>query len=98
MLERQFRTRLLARLTHEFPGCTIITNDPSRSQGIPDLLVLYGTQWAMLELKRSLNAPVRPNQEYYVEHFDAISFARFICPETEEEVISALQRAFGVGR
>ena len=51
-------------------------------------------QDATLEVKRSANAEKRPNQEYYVELMDGMSFSRFICPENKEEVLDALQSAF----
>lgn len=69
-------------------------NDASYIQGIPDLIVLYKNKWATLECKRSATASKRPNQEYYVERMDEMSFSRFICPENKEEVLDDLERAF----
>jgi hypothetical protein len=48
----------------------------------------------MLEVKASADAPEQPNQEYYVNSLDAMSFAAFIYPENEEEVLDDLQSAF----
>lgn len=96
--ETLYQRDLVNRIEQMFPGCVILRNDPSRIQGIPDILILYGPYWAMLEVKRSLNEIVQPNQEYYVENFHAMSYASFICPETEEQVLNDLQFAFGVGR
>lgn len=69
-------------------------NDAAYRQGILDLTVLYGDKWATLEVKRSADAPVRPNQDYYVQQLSEMSFAAYIYPENEKEVLNALQKAF----
>ena len=94
MLENRFKTRLVTELEGMFPGCIIIHMDPNEIQGIPDLLILYEDKWAALEGKKSANAPARPNQPYYVDLMDRMSFARFIYPENKEEVLYELQQAF----
>lgn len=93
-LERDFQSKLIKRLKDEFEGCVVLKNDSSYIQGIPDLLVLFNDKWAMLECKRSSSASHRPNQEYYVDLLDEMSFSRFICPENEEEVLHELEQAF----
>lgn len=93
-LERDFQSKLIKRLKDEFEGCVVLKNDSSYIQGIPDLLVLFDDKWAMLECKRSSSASHRPNQEYYVDLLDKMSFSRFICPENEEEVLHELEQAF----
>lgn len=77
-----------------FPGCIVIKNDPEYIQGIPDLTVLYQDKWATLECKKDSRAKKRPNQEYYVEQMNNMSFSRFICPENKEEVLNELQQSF----
>lgn len=96
--EAAFKTKLLSKLEELFPGSFIIVNDPSVTQGLPDLLILYGCSWAMLELKRSENAPARPNQPYYIQMFGEMSYAAFIYPENEEQILSDLQYALGAQR
>lgn len=98
MLENRFKTRLVNELEAMFPGCIIIHMDPNEIQGIPDLLILYEDKWAALEGKKSADAPARPNQPYYVDLMDRMSFARFIYPENKEEVLYELQQAFGPRR
>jgi hypothetical protein len=93
VLERHYQPILIKRLRREFPGCVIIKNDTDYMQGIPDLTLLWGKKWAMLEVKASADAPEQPNQEFYVRELNAMSFAAFIYPENEEEVIGELQRA-----
>ena len=93
--ESQFQAKLKKKLQAMFPGCIVMKNDPTYIQGIPDLTVLWKDKWALLECKRESEARKRPNQEYYVDLAKRWSFAAFICPENEEEVLHDLQRAFG---
>lgn len=96
--EATYQAQLIKKLKRLFPGCYIATNDPRLRQGVPDLLILVGSQWAMLEVKASSDSPNQPNQEFYVGKFDGMSFAAFICPENEEEVLRDLQSTFGALR
>ena len=91
-LERDFQAKLIKELKQIFRGCIVMKNDSSYIQGIPDLLILYGDRWAALECKKSATASHRPNQEYYVELMDEMSFASFIYPENKEEVLYELQQ------
>ena len=97
-LERAFQARLIKELKEIFEGCVVLKNDSSYIQGIPDLLILYKDRWAMLECKKSSSAKKRPNQEYYVDLMDKMSFSRFICPENKEEVLHELQQTFESSR
>lgn len=91
-LESGFQDRLIKNLKDRFPGCMVFKMD--QVQGIPDLLILYRDRWATLECKRSADAKRQPNQEYYVEKMDEMSFSRFICPENKEEVLDELHYIF----
>lgn len=94
MLENKFKTELTKELSEMFPGCIIIHMDPTDIQGIPDLLILYKDKWASLEGKKEKNSPLRPNQKYYVDLMNDMSFSRFIYPENKQEVLYELQQAF----
>lgn len=94
MTEAMYQAKLIRKLKRVFPGCVVLKNDPQYQQGILDLTLLWGWFWAMLEVKASPSSPERPNQRYFVEQLDHMSFAAFICPENEEEVLLALQEAF----
>lgn len=95
-LESRFQAKLIRELKDLFPGCMVFKMDASYIQGIPDLLILYEDQWAMLEVKRSEKdrQDPQPNQEYYVDLLDDMSFASFIFPENKEEVLHDLELAF----
>ena len=94
MVERDFQAKLIKEIKDIFDGCIVMKNDSSYIQGIPDLLVLYKNRWASLEVKKNARASRRPNQEYYVERMDNMSFSRFICPENKDEVIHDLHLYF----
>ena len=92
--ENKFQSALIKELKVIFHGCLVLKNDSSYCQGIPDLLVLYEDRWAMLECKRSSSATHRPNQDYYIQKLDNMSYASFISPENKEEVLDELQQTF----
>ena len=90
--ESVFQNRLIEKLKKELPGCIVMKNDSGYIQGIPDLTVIYKDKWATLECKRSKNESHQPNQDYYVELMNNMSFSRFIYPENREEVLEELRR------
>lgn len=94
MLENKFQSKLIKELKKEFPGCMVLKNDPTYIQGVPDLLVLYKDRWAGLEVKRSATAKHQPNQDYYVNKMNEMSFSSFIYPENKETVLSELRDSF----
>ena len=91
-LESGFQDRLVKELKSIFPGCMIFKMD--QIQGIPDLLVLYKDKWFSLECKKGVGAKHQPNQEYYVDLMNKMSFSRFIYPENKQEVLDELRKAF----
>ena len=72
----------------------VLKNDANYKQGIPDLLVLSGKSWAMLECKRSADESHQPNQDYYVDLLGKMSYSSFIYPENKEDVLNDLSKAF----
>lgn len=97
-LERDFQADLIVRLEAMFPGCFVLKLDTRYQQGIPDLLILYFDRWAVLECKKGPRAKRQPNQPWYIETMNQMSFAAFISPDNEEDVLHALQQTFGFGR
>lgn len=94
MTENQYQAKIIRRLKEIFPGCEVIKTDASYQQGLPDLLILWENFWAVLEVKAAANSSIQPNQDHYIEKLSAMSFAAYIYPENEEEVLIALQQAF----
>jgi len=100
-LERDFQARLIKRIERMFPDCVVLKNDTGYKQGIPDLTILYGNRWAILECKRkrpTKESDYEPNQEWYIEKLDHMSFSACIYPENMEEVLDDLQSAFAPRR
>lgn len=91
--ESDFQGRLIKKIKEKLPGCMVLKNDPTYIQGIPDLLILHNDKWAALECKKSDQAKVRPNQPYYINKMNNMSYASFIYPENEEEVLNEVQSA-----
>jgi hypothetical protein len=98
MLEREFQSRLIKEIKQRFPGSMVLKNDPTYIQGIPDLLVLYKDHRAALECKMCKTASTRPNQQYYVNKMNEMSYAAIVYPENKEEILDGIQKSFESGR
>ena len=94
MKESNFQSNLKKELKKKFPNCIITKLDSSDIQGIPDLLILYNNKWATLENKKNSKSNKQPNQEYYVNKMNEMSFSRFIYPENKDEVVNELNNFF----
>lgn len=94
MQESDFQRNLKKDIKKMFPDAVVMKTDPRQIQGMPDLLILYKNKWACLECKRSTDAHRQQHQDYYVNKYDEMSFARFISPENKKEVLDELQQAF----
>ena len=97
--ENRFQSELIKEIKHDIPGCFVLKNDGSNTpQGFPDLLILYKDKWGSLECKKTSDASKRPNQEYYVDTLNKMSYSSFISPENKEEVLDELFTTFGLDR
>ena len=90
MRESKFQAKLIKDIKERLPDCIVLKNDPTYLQGIPDLTIFNNDKWATLEVKKSANASHQPNQDYYVELMDRMSFSRFVYPENRDAVFSDL--------
>lgn len=93
-LESKFQKELMDEIRKQYPGCVILKNDSSYIQGFPDWTILYKNKWAVLEAKRSRTADKQPNQPYYVDKLNSMSYSRFVYPENKDEVLQELQQIF----
>lgn len=91
-LESGIQDDIVDELRSLFPGAII--GKIELFQGCPDLLILYRDKWATLETKRGTQSAHQPNQDYYVNLMNEMSFSRFINKENKEEVLRDLQKAF----
>ena len=96
--ESDFQKELKDEIKLRFPGSIITKLDSGDTQGIPDLLVLYKDRWAALECKKSKDEPHRPNQDYYVDKLNNMSFSAFIFPENKEEVLNEMEQSLQSSR
>lgn len=92
--EADFQLSLRKEIEEKFPGSIVIKGNSQSVQGIPDWIVVYKDKYAFLECKKSENEKHQPNQDYYVDLLNEMSYASFVYPENKEEVLDALQRTF----
>lgn len=92
--ESKFQKELMDEIRRRYPGCVILKNDSSYAQGFPDWTILYKDKWVVLETKKEKGASKRPNQEYYVNKLNSMSYSKFVYPENKEQVLDELRRIF----
>ena len=94
-LESKFQKELIDEIKERYPGCVVLKNDSGYIQGIPDWTILYKDKWAVLEAKREEKASHQPNQDYYVDKLNDMSYSSFIYPENKDQVLKQLSKVFG---
>lgn len=92
-LERDFQAQLIKDIKALLPGAIVWKNDTSYQQGIPDLTIFYGDRWAVLECKAHARARRQPNQPWYIQTMNGMSYAAFIHPGNKEEILNEIQQA-----
>lgn len=95
--ESILQSSIIKELERQYPGAVVLKTDPSYIQGFPDLLFLYSNFWAALEVKMATASARRPNQKYWVNRLDLLSFSRFIYPSNLGKVFDELEEALGWG-
>lgn len=98
MVEREFQKLLIKELKERYPNCLVLKTDPRYIQGIPDLIILFDDKWATLEVKKDRRSNIQPNQVYYVDKLDSMSFSAFIYPDNKEEVLNDMERTLRLKR
>ena len=93
-LESRFQKELIDEIKERYPGCIALKNDPGYIQGFPDWTVLYEDKWATLEVKKERGAHKQPNQDYYVDRLNKMSFSRLVFPENKDEVLEEMDILF----
>jgi hypothetical protein len=91
--ESALQSAIIKELEREYPGAVVLKTDPSYIQGFPDLLFLQKSFWAALEVKRTKTSARQPNQEYWVNKLDLLSFSKFIYPTNMDRVFDELNAA-----
>lgn len=88
--ESQFQHKVVKEIQQRYPDAIVMKLDANYKQGIPDFLILNRNRWATLEFKKSEDARHRPNQDWYVDRMNNMSFSRFIFPENKDQVLREL--------
>ena len=94
MKESVFQKKLKKDIFMRFPDSIIFKTDSKQMQGVPDLLILNGNHWCMLEVKNNPKAKHQSNQDLRVDQFNKMSYAAFIYPENEEAILNDMERLF----
>ena len=88
--------KLKKKIKKAVPGSVVLKNSPNDILGIPDLTVLGPNgKYAILECKRASDSNIQALQDYYVEKFNKSSYATFVSPANQKEVIEDLKRILG---
>lgn len=93
-LESKFQKDFIDEVKARYPGCIALKNDSGYIQGIPDWTILYKDKWAVLEMKKERGASKQPNQEYYVDKLNNMSYSNFVYPENRDDVFADLDILF----
>jgi len=93
--ESRFQHEVIRELEERLPGCVVMKNATGLKDGFPDITVYHGSYWAMLECKRSEGESHRPNQDWWVDHLNEMSFASFIYPENRQVVMQKVVNYLG---
>ena len=90
MLERDFQPHVIRAIKLTLSDAIVLKNDSSYQQGVPDLIVLYKDKWATLEVKRTLKSRPEPNQTYWVDRMNEMSFSAFINRDNMHDVLDVM--------
>ena len=93
-LESSLKADFIRKIRETFPDAIVLKNDANYLQGVPDILVLIGPRWVALEYKRHPTSAQQANQGYYVTLMNEMSYAAFVWPGNERDILDELQRAF----
>lgn len=93
LLESKFKSDLIKDILRQFPGAFVLKTYANQIQGIPDNIVIFGRHWAAFEAKRSQFSSHRPNQDYYINVLNQMSYATFVYPQNKEVFLEKLQQA-----
>ena len=83
----------MRNLLSEHPGAVVLKPDTSFFPGLPDRFVLIDDWWGGLEFKADEDAPTQPNQPFYIDLLNRMSFASFVYPQNEGQVWRGIQRS-----
>lgn len=95
MLESKFKRDFQLKAMRRFDGLIFVNVTPQNNfWGIPDSYFFFGPNWGALESKRSSTASRRVHQEYYVNLLNSMSYARFLHPGNEKEILDEMEYLF----
>lgn len=100
-LESKFQADLIVKIRWMLGGehqCQVLRGNSAYQPGVPDLIFLFAGGWIALECKKSAGEAKQPNQDFFVDKLERLSFAAFIYPENREEILDAIQRTFKTRR
>lgn len=91
-LEKDFQAKFLTKLRKLGCKCYKQQMNATTRAGTPDVIVLLGPVWIMLEFKKAKNSPKRPGQQRNIDWANEVSFGWFVDPSCADEVYEQIKR------
>lgn len=91
--KKKFKDDFGKRMEKHDQQYDIIENKSQRRSTL-DTIFLGRRVWAALEFKKEKGASEQPNQDYYVDKWNKLSYARIVYPDNAEEVLDELEELF----
>jgi hypothetical protein len=96
--ESLFEAKLVFELQRLYPGAVLLKNYANYLVGFPDRLILFEDRWAAFDTKANKSSPHRPNQDYYINILNSMSYASFVYPQNKEVFLHELQQTLRSSR
>lgn len=92
--EAVIQSAFMKRLEEIFPEMLWLKVDSTNRPGWPDVIFFVGHRYGVLEFKAERGSHRQPNQDYWVDRFNTMSYGRFVYPENVGEALDEILQTF----